>query len=43
VKYTLTIKPEAELDMLKSAKWYEEKQKNLGFRYLDEVEDKPSY
>lgn len=40
MKYTLVIKPEAELDMLKSAQWYEEKQKNLGVRFLDEVGDK---
>ena len=25
---------------MKSAKWYEEKQENLGVRYLDEVEEK---
>ncbi len=40
MKYSLIVKPEAELDTLKSAKWYEEKQKNLGLRFLDEVEEK---
>ena len=40
MRYTLVIKPDAELDMLKSAQWYEEKQKNLGVRFLDEVGDK---
>jgi len=40
MKYTLIVKPEAELDTLKSAKWYEEKQENLGVRFLDEVEEK---
>ena len=40
MKYTLIVKPEAELDTLKSAKWYEEKQENLGIRFLDEVEEK---
>lgn len=40
MKYILIVKPEAELDTLKSAKWYEEKQENLGVRFLDEVEEK---
>ncbi len=40
MKYTLIVKPEAELDTLKYAKWYEEKQENLGNRFLDEVEEK---
>ena len=40
MKYTLIVKPEAELDILKSAKWYEKKQGNLGVRFLDEVEEK---
>ena len=39
MKYSLIIKPEAELDMLKSSKWYEEKQNNLGLRFLDEAEE----
>jgi len=42
MSYSLIVKPEAELDMLKSAKWYEEKQVDLGIRFLDEVEDKLS-
>ena len=40
MKYILIVKPEAELDTLKSAKWYEKKQENLGIRCLEEVEDK---
>lgn len=40
MKYTLIVKPEAELDTLKSAKWYEEKQDSLGVRFLEEVEEK---
>lgn len=42
MSYSLIVKPEAELDMLKSAKWYEEKQVDLGIRFLDEIEDKLS-
>jgi plasmid stabilization system protein ParE len=38
--YTLIVRPEAELDTATSAKWYEEKQENLGIRFLDEVEEK---
>ncbi len=40
MKYTLIVKPEAELDILKSAQWYENKQENLGSRFLDLVSDK---
>lgn len=40
MKYSLIVKPEAELDTLESAKWYEGKQKNLGVRFLDEIEKK---
>jgi plasmid stabilization system protein ParE len=40
MKYSLIIKPDAELDILKAARWYEKKQQNLGIRFLDEVEDK---
>lgn len=40
MSYSLIVKPEAELDMLKSTKWYEEKQLDLGIHFLDEVEDK---
>ncbi|MEQ8925460.1 MAG: type II toxin-antitoxin system RelE/ParE family toxin [Fulvivirga sp.] len=38
--YSLIIKPEAELDILNTSNWYEEKQQDLGLRFLDEVEDK---
>lgn len=40
MNYTIFIKPEAELDILKTAQWYEEKQHNLGSRFLDEIEEK---
>lgn len=36
--YSLVIKPEAELDILNSVKWYEEKQAQLGLRFLEAVE-----
>ncbi len=40
MNYTRIVKPEAELDILKSAQWYEKKQQDLGLRFLDEVEEK---
>jgi len=40
MKYNLIVKPEAELDMLEAAKWYEDKQENLGSRFLEEAEEK---
>ncbi|MGJ3235692.1 type II toxin-antitoxin system RelE/ParE family toxin [Marivirga sp.] len=40
MNYALIVRPEAELDILESSQWYEEKQENLGLRFLDEVEDK---
>ena len=40
MKYTLTVKPEAELDILESAQWYEKKQENLGLRFMETVEEK---
>ncbi|HET8860476.1 type II toxin-antitoxin system RelE/ParE family toxin [Marivirga sp.] len=40
MKYYLIVKPDAELDILKSAQWYEEKQESLGVRFLNEVEQK---
>ncbi len=40
MNYTLIVKPEAELDTLKPAQWYEEKQEKLGIRFLDKVEEK---
>lgn len=42
MRYSLIVKPESELDILKSAKWYEGKQQNLGIRFPDEVDDKLS-
>ena len=40
MKYNLIVKPEAELDMLEAAKWYEDKQENLGSRFVEEAEEK---
>lgn len=40
MNYSLIVKPEAELDILRSAQWYERKQQDLGLRFLDEVEEK---
>lgn len=40
MNYTRIIKPEAELDILETAQWYEKKQHDLGLRFLDEVEEK---
>ena len=43
MSYSLNVKPEAELDMLKSAQWHEEKQVDLGICFLDEIEDKLTF
>lgn len=40
MNYNLIVKPEAELDILRTAQWYEKKQQDLGLRFLDEVEEK---
>ena len=40
MNYNLIVKPEAELDILQSAQWYEKKQQDLGLRFLEEVEEK---
>ncbi|MEQ8477003.1 type II toxin-antitoxin system RelE/ParE family toxin [Fulvivirga sp.] len=40
MNYTIFVKPEAELDILKTAQWYEQKQYDLGSRFLDEIEEK---
>ncbi|RUA28563.1 MAG: type II toxin-antitoxin system RelE/ParE family toxin [Bacteroidetes bacterium] len=40
MNYSLIVRPEAELDILESSQWYEDKQENLGVRFLDEVEEK---
>jgi len=40
MSYTRIIKPEAELDIIKATKWYEEKKKGLGIKFLDEIEEK---
>lgn len=40
MKYTLIVKSEAELDMLKAAQWYENKQENLGNRFMSLVDNK---
>jgi hypothetical protein len=38
VSYELKFRPEAELDLEKSAKWYEQQKEKLGSSFLDEVE-----
>ncbi len=38
--YKLIIKPQAELDLLDSAQWYENRRKGLGSNFLDAVDDK---
>lgn len=40
MNYNLIVTPEAELDILRTAQWYEKKQQDLGLRFLDEVEEK---
>ena len=37
MNYSLIVKPEAELDLLRSAQWYERKQQDLGLRFLDDL------
>ena len=38
--YKLVVKPEAELDILESAKWYENQQKGLGIRFVNSIDKK---
>jgi hypothetical protein len=38
MKYRLIIKPEAEQDILKVAKWYEDRNEGLGIEFLHEME-----
>jgi toxin ParE1/3/4 len=40
MKYRLIIKPEAEQDILKVAKWYEDRNEGLGIEFLHEMEKK---
>ncbi|WP_375577569.1 type II toxin-antitoxin system RelE/ParE family toxin [Marivirga tractuosa] len=40
MNYRLIVRPEAELDILESSQWYEDRQENLGIRFLDEIEEK---
>lgn len=40
MSYRIKFRPEAEKDLEKSAKWYEEQRENLGFDFLDEVDKK---
>ncbi len=42
MSYELTFRHEAEIDLAKSAKWYELQKETLGFDFLDEVEKKCS-
>ena len=36
-------KPEADRDLLEAAEWYEEQQKGLGGKFIDEVEELLGY
>lgn len=40
MSYKLTYRPEVELDIDETAKWYEKHRTNLGFEFIDEVEKK---
>lgn len=40
MRYRLIIKSEAEIDILESAKWYEERRSKLGHRFLESVDNK---
>ena len=42
MKYHLIVKPEAELDIVESAKWYEQQRSELGYRLLEAVDEKIS-
>ena len=42
MRYELAFRHEAEIDLEKSAKWYELQKESLGFDFLDEVEKKCS-
>ena len=42
MRYILTVKPEAELDIMESSKWYEEQRSELGHHFLDAVNEKIS-
>jgi plasmid stabilization system protein ParE len=40
VNYELKFRHEAEIDLQKAAKWYEQQKEGLGFDFLNEVEKK---
>ena len=40
MNYKITYRPEAELDIEETAKWYEKQRINLGFEFVNEVEKK---
>ena len=40
MKYTIIVKPLAELDMREAALWYEKEKANLGIEFLEAVEEK---
>ena len=40
MSYKITFRPEAELDIEESARWYEKQRINLGFEFVKEVEKK---
>ena len=40
MSYKITYRPEAELDIEETAKWYETQRVDLGFEFINEVEKK---
>jgi len=40
MEYELIIKPEAEFDIAETMRWYDEKQRELGLRFIDDLDQK---
>ena len=40
MEYELIIKPEAELDIAETMRWYAEKQEELGLRFVADLDEK---
>jgi len=40
MKYELIIKPEAALDIEETMRWYDEKQEELGLRFIEDLDHK---
>jgi len=43
VNFKITYRPEAELDIEETARWYEKQRINLGFEFVNEVEKKGEF